>query len=227
MTEQEKAFFEKIEEASKKDPFVKVQAASDYISGFLSNAYKTPQGIRGDHLCYILACLTGVAVGQAAKSGFVNDLINGNSGFMMMPNTKLETDAGIFYVGDSINKYLYNDPKSAVNIICTIYGKKKGNDNIPDLQKIMENSAKKMGNKEARIWDGQHNPYEELPMALDMAKNVFDRLEPYKLDLGERVSAFALSLANVIAQVEGIFPKELNCLEMSLDTVMYLSHMDV
>ena len=61
----------------------------------------------------------------------------------------------------------------------------------------------------------------------NLRTNVFDRLEPYKLDLGERVSAFALSLANVIAQVEGIFPKELNCLEMSLDTVMYLSHMDV
>lgn len=227
MTEQEKVFFEKLEEAAKKDPFVKVQAAADFLSGFLSNAYKTPQGIRGDHLCYTLSCLTGIAVGQAGKSGFINDLLNGNSGFMMMPNTKLETDAGMFYVGDSINKYLYNDPKSAINIVCTIYSQKKGNEKIPDLQKIMENSAKKMGNKEAKIWGGQHNPYEELPMALDMAKSVFEKLEPYKLNLGERVSAFAISLANTIVNVEGIFPKGLNCLEMSLDTVMFLSHMDV
>ena len=43
----------------------------------------------------------------------------------------------------------------------------------------------------------------------------------------EYPSVFAMALGIVILKVEDIFPKNLNCLEISMQTMMFFAHMDV
>ena len=104
MTREEKKYFAKLEKASKNNPMVRVEAAADFINRFLTQAFTTPRGINGDGLCYLLSALTGVAVADISKKMSLADMLNGSFSSQM----ELDTEAGKFIVGDTINKYLWD-----------------------------------------------------------------------------------------------------------------------
>lgn len=141
--------------------------------------------------------------------------------------TKLETKAGIFWVGDDINKYLFNSPLSVWNIVMYIYSQKHGKENLPDLQQMIRENARNIGNPDVRVWNNTHNPYSEIENAKKTYASLVQKLEPFKLQSEEYVSAFAISLGSMILNVEGVFPKGLDRLRMSMETTMFYAHMDV
>lgn len=223
MTREEKKYFAKLEKASKNNPMVRVEAAADFINRFLTQAFTTPRGINGDGLCYLLSALTGVAVADISKKMSLVDMFNGSFSSQM----ELDTEAGKFIVGDTINKYLYNSPMSAINIVEFMYSQKNGKDNLPDLENMIKENADNFGNPDYRVWDGNKNPYMEVKNAHTTYQNLVNKLEPYKLSNEEIVSVFAMALGQTIVNVARVFPREMNCLNMSLKTVMFYAHMDV
>ena len=227
MTEQEVLFFKQLEEQSKDNPIVRIQAAADYITGFLKQAFTTPNGIQGDAFCYMLATMAGVAVANSAKENHSRNALFGMLNPSFTVRSKVETKAGIFWGGDDINKYLFNSPLSVWNIVMMIYSQNRGKENLPDLQQMVEENASNMGNPDARVWNDTHNPYREINNATNTYTNLLQKLEPYKLQSEEYVSAFAISLGSMILHVESVFPKGLDCLRMSMETTLFYAHMDV
>ena len=148
MTREEKKYFAKLEKASKNNPMVRVEAAADFINRFLTQAFTTPRGINGDGLCYLLSALTGVAVADISKKMSLADMLNGSFSSQM----ELDTEAGKFIVGDTINKYLYNSPMSAINIVEFMYSQKNGKDNLPDLENMIKENADNFGNPDYRVF---------------------------------------------------------------------------
>lgn len=221
MTEQEILFFKKIEEESKKNPMVRVGAAADYLTGFLQKAFSDEKGTRVDTWSYFLSAVTGVSVAETAKDTDkeMMALNMGKAGYM--PLTKIEGKGGTFWIGDPINKYMFNSPISVWNIVMTLYSQKHGKKDFLDLKTMIDKNAKMMGKKSVRIWNGERNPYEEIEDAKNTYGTLKEKLEPYKLTKEEYPSAFALSLANVIVKVEDVFPKKYNCLQMCMEAMMF------
>ena len=83
-----------------------------------------------------------------------------------------------------------------------------------------------MGNKDYRVWDNIHNPYEEREDAKSTYENIEKHLEPFGVKNDEMPAVYGIAVAQVIKKVEGIFPKTLNCLEMVLETIVFNAHMD-
>lgn len=226
MKRKEKLFFKKLEEESKDNPMVRIQAAADYICGLIRQAVTNEKGTQADMWCYMLAAMTGVSVAATVKESDKELLIENFNNPMYMPLTKIESEVGIFWIGDSLNKFIYNSPLSVWNIVMTIYSLKHGKENRPDLQKMIGDNAGNMGKKDVKVWNGMYNPYKEFPSARDTYKSLRNKLEPYKLAGEEYPSVFALALGKVIISVEDVFPKGYNCLEMSMETTMFYAHMD-
>ena len=176
---------------------VRIEAAADFINRFLTQAFTTPRGINGDGLCYLLSALTGVAVADISKKMSLADMLNGSFSSQM----ELDTEAGKFIVGDTINKYLYNSPMSAINIVEFMYSQKNGKDNLPDLENMIKENADNFGNLDYRVWDGNKNPYMEVKNAHTTYQNLVNKLEPYKLSNEEIVSVFAMALGQTIVNV--------------------------
>lgn len=226
MRECEILFFKRLEEQSKDNPMVRIQAASDYITDILKQAFTNNKGTRGDMWCYMLATMTGALIATTAKETEQElETANvGNSAYM--PLTKVASKREIFWIGDAINKYLYNTALSVWNIVMTLYSQKHVKQNLPKLEEIIRDNAKKMGDPSVRIWNNEHNPYSEISSARKTYYNLVKKLQPYKLQIDEYPSVFAFSLANVIINVEHVFPNKLNCLEMSMETVAFYAHVD-
>ena len=54
-----------------------------------------------------------------------------------------------------------------------------------------------------------------------------EKLPPYKFVENEYYQAFAMALMMVILQVEAAFPKEMDCVKMAMELVVFDAHMDV
>jgi len=226
MTREEEVFFKKIEEESKNNPMARINAASNYITGVLANAFTTKKGLNGNQFVFILSTLTGVAVAKTAKEDnqcSMSDLLNNPSAVFC---NKLETDAGIFWVGDKLNKYLYEGPIPVWGILLTMVEYKHGKDNLPKLEPYIERTAKRLGDPNLKLWNGDCHPYKEREDAGNTYESLRKSLEPFKLKVNEYYIAFAMSLANAIMKVEDTFPKKLNCFDMSVETMLYFAHMD-
>ena len=223
MTKEEKKYFEKIERDSQNNPMIRIKAAADFINGDLLKAFTTPRGINADGMSYILSALTGFAVADIAKKEEVDMILSGAAS----SRNRLGTDMGYFYIGDVVDKHLYNSPLSAICVFEYIYTQKKNEKNLPDLNLLLSNNAKMIGNSEAKVWAGSKNPYQEIKPAYQTYKSFKAKLEPFKLKDAEVVAAFAMALGFAVANFETVFPKNLNCVEMVLSTVIFYSHMEV
>ena len=212
LTEQEIEYFNQLEEESKKNPLAKVFAASEYVSRTLKQAFTTPKGVVGNEWCRALATYTGVAVATTAKEKSIL--------------TKLETKGGTFWVGEGINHYLYGSSVSVWELVMFIYKQKHKEGKDIDLHKMIEKTTNNIGDPDARVWDGTSNPYENIQFAKESYSKIKNKLEPYKLNDIDYPCLFAISLGNAILEVENIFPPNINCLEIALETVMFYSHMD-
>lgn len=227
MTEQEEKFFKQLEESARENPVVRIQAAAEYMAGFLKRAYTSEKGTSGDMWCFMVATMAGISVAEAAKETDKEQMVINLGNPLYMPLTKVDTKMGVFWIGDSLNKYIFNSPLSVWNIVMTLYSQKHKNAKLPDLKNFIDANTKLMGDPKARVWDGKHNPYNEIKDANNTYEKLRRRLEPYKLKKDEYPSVFAMALGMVILKVEDIFPKNLNCLEISMQTMMFFAHMDV
>lgn len=53
-----------------------------------------------------------------------------------------------------------------------------------------------------------------------------EHLEPFKLERIQIPTMFGLVLAEASAKAANVFPKELNCFEMMIETIVFNAHMD-
>lgn len=223
MTKEEKKYFEKIDRDSQNNPMIRIKAAADYINGELLKAFNTPRGINADGMSYILSALTGVAVADIAKQEEVAMILEGS----LTSRNRIGTDAGYFYMGETVDKYLYNSPMSAICVFEFIYTQKKGEKNLPDLNMLLSNNASEIGKPDVKVWAESKNPYQEIKPAFQTYKSFKTKLAPFKLKNAEVVAAFAMALGFAVANFESVFPKNLNCVEMVLSTAIFYSHMEV
>lgn len=224
MTDQEKEFFKALEEKAAGNPIVRVRAASDYVVGTIRQKLTTKKGIPADLLCYMIATLTGLCVADTAKKKFLSK----DEESKTLSMAKAETKAGIsIWMGETVNKYLYNSPMSLINIVMRVYTDAHEDKKQIDLKELFENNAKTIGSKDLRLWAGFHNPYEELSGAIATYKELFAKLEPYKLLPEEYLMAFSMALINTILAIEDYTPEDIDCLKLALETSIFYAHMDV
>ena len=210
LTALEQRYFEQLEKESATNPMLRISAAAQFLQKFLEDAFTRDDVFYGDEMCYIIASCTGVAVIKISieTEKNYNDSFEQSADNQRTPIVTVTSKMGNFFVGDTINDYLYTLRLSVWNILTSVYKQNDGGRDIPDLQYIVERNAKKIGTKEARIWNDMHNPYEEIKNAYQTCGILIDKLTPYKLKNNEVYSVFALALANTIVKVEGSF--ELN-----------------
>lgn len=227
MNDADKAFFEKLAKEAEKNTFIKVEAAANEVAEIMKRScIDNKNMVKGDLWLYLLSVLAGAA---CARAGAANDkrlLAENMNNPQYMPITKLESDAGIFYIGDAINEYLFNNRYSVWNIISSVYCDMHKDAVLPDVKSIVSRNSANMGKKDYRLWDNLHNPYEEREGAKSTYENIENHLEPFGVRNDEMPAVYAIAAAQVIKKVEGIFPKTLNCLEMVLETVVFNAHMD-
>lgn len=227
MNDADKAFFEQLEKESQKNPFIRVEAAANEVAEMLKRSCVDKGNmVKGDLWLYLLSVLAGVS---CAKTGAANDkrlLAENINNPQYMAMVKLETDAGNFYIGDAINQYLFNTPYSVWNIISSIYRDMHKDAVLPDIKSVITANSANMGNKDYKVWDNIHNPYEEREDAKSTYENIEKHLEPFGVKNDEMPAVYGIAVAQVIKKVEGIFPQTLNCLEMVLETIVFNAHMD-
>lgn len=227
MTDADKAYFEMINEKAKTDEHVRCKAAADYLVRSLTSAAKTEQGIDANLLCIVLSTFTGIAVADCAKTLFEQNKGADGADTAGAPMVKLETKAGIFWSGDLINSILFGKQYSVWNIVMSGYSVKKGKEAIPNLQEMVTENAKIMGNPDVLLWAGTTNPYIEAGEAKPGFYGIKRRLEPFGLADEEYPQAFALALCDVIMKVDSVFPPELSSAKVAMEFVMFVSHMDL
>lgn len=224
MTDQEKEFFKALEEKSAENPVVRVRAASDYVVGSIRQRLTTKKGIPGDLLCYMIATLTGLCVADTAKKKFLSK----DEESKTLSMAKAETVAGIsIWMGDTVNKYLYNSPMSLISIVMRVYSNAHDGEKLIDIKELFENNIKIVGAKDVKLWAGFHDPYQELAAAIETYKELFAKLEPYKLLPEEYLMAFSMALINTILAIESYTPEDIDCLKLSLEAAIFYAHMDV
>lgn len=64
----------------------------------------------------------------------------------------IETEMGNFFYGDILNDLLYESKDSVWSIICEA-SKRNTIPDLPDIQKIINDTARKIGNKDAKVWN--------------------------------------------------------------------------
>ena len=226
MNQQEKIFFEKIEEASKENPAVRIGAAGDYIKGLLKRAFTNSDGGTDASMwVYMIAALTGVSVAEAAKDipdTFVAEIFKDTA---YMPMTRLETKKGNFWIGDKLNIMLCGGSLSAWEVAVSSYKGNREDIQVPSAEEYVGRNAKMMGS-DIKLWNGAHDPYEEIESAKNTYATIKNRLEPYKLEPAEYHIAFSIALGEVMAECEKYFPAGMNCFDMSMETMMFIAHME-
>ena len=227
MTREEEKYFEKLEEESRDNPLIKVQAAADYLVGTILKAVKTPQGINGNLFCKMMSVYTGIAVADTAKKLSEQNLITGDLKAKGMPRTRLDTEAGIFWIGDDINRLLFGHQYSVWHLVMTGVVMKKGQSAVPNMQEIIEHNARIIGDPSVTLWEGMYSPYSDFEDAKHSFYVLKEKLAPYKFVENEYYQAFSMALMKVILQVEAAFPAEMDCVKMAMELVTFDAHMDV
>lgn len=202
----------------------KNEIAVAFISDFLKQCSIENNKIVVDHYLYLAASLTGVSCAVAAKREFVANNVNSNG----TNNTiaVIETESGNFFYGNILNDLLYESKDSVWSMICEANKHNKISD-LPDIQKIINDTARKIGNKDAKIWNEQHDPYKEMRYAKKTYDYICDQLNALNISSMEMKIAFSDTLISIIEKISKFFPSEVNCIELSLDTISFYAHMDI
>lgn len=227
MTEKEKMIFKQIEERSKANPMIKVELAAKETSIYTMEFCKDDKGrVGGDAWLYLLSTLAGAACAKISRDIAVEMLLNNSEDKMQMALLPVETEMGKFYFGDAVNKYLCEDRYSVLNVFYNVYSSKHPGTKLPDIINMVKNNASVAGNKDYRVWNNMHNPYQEKDGIDKAYQKIIEHLEPLKLDKKQIPAMFGLVLAEASAKAANVFPKELNCFEMMVETIIFNAHMD-
>lgn len=180
--------------------------------------------VGGDMLLYQVSKFAGVACLRAGMESAYKLMLEEKS--IGMPIAKLNTDAGVFYIGDAINNYLFMDENSIWNFIIEgMGGNLKNSDKI--LNSIIEKCAKNYGNINFRIWNNQVNPYNNLDDLKKGYNSILGLIKKYELKSEQIVMMYGMMLSEIIKAVKDVFPKNLNVEEMCMETVFFNAHMDL
>ncbi|MCM1500220.1 MAG: hypothetical protein NC124_17290 [Clostridium sp.] len=230
MKRNEEKFFKHLQKKAKKNPVEKSKAAAEYITNLIKKACTDANGINGNKWTYMLSMLTGIACSKAANAFVAEEieaLLNGGGGIGTgaAALTKLETEAGDFYIGEALDQCLFLAPYSVWNMSIPIIRQQNPGISIPDIEALVAANAKVMGDKTYRIWDSTFNPYEEIRNARGTFETIGKQLEPYQLNARETMLSYTMSLTYALVSMAGIFPKGKNCVEMAMETVVFIAHM--
>ncbi|MBR1693195.1 MAG: hypothetical protein IJ711_10560 [Lachnospiraceae bacterium] len=220
-------FFRFLQGKSKEDPSILTKAAAGECFQLLKKACTNEKNqIYGDMMLYYASGFAGIACLKAALDNAPKLMLSSENASEYMGLYKIETDTGIFYIGEAINEYLISRDNSVWNLAQEGFLKNHKKDTIPDIEQILSKNAKNFGNKEYRIWNNMHDPYTENKMAQTAYESYLKHLAPYKIGAERMPEVFGIVISEIISQSANIFPKELNCLEMVMETVSFYAHMD-
>lgn len=223
MTREEKMFFDEIEKKSKNNPIIKIEITAEEISDYLINKCTDSQKrVNADSLLYITSVLAGISCVKASMSDIrYSDAMER----FEMPLLPVETEMGTFLVGDVINEYLANGKLSILNIFYSLYKNKQKDVVLPDIQKVVEKNSANMGKAKYRLWNDKHNPYAEKEKFSIIYDGVIKHIEPFNVDDKMMPAVFGFVLNEITGKVAGVFPENINCYEMVLETVVFNAHM--
>ena len=178
--------------------------------------------VNADSLLYITSVLAGISCVKASMSDIrYSDAMER----FEMPLLPVETEMGTFLVGDVINEYLANGKLSILNIFYSLYKNKQKDVVLPDIQKVVEKNSANMGKAKYRLWNDKHNPYAEKEKFSIIYDGVIKHIEPFNVDAKMMPAVFGFVLNEITGKVAGVFPENINCYEMVLETVIFNAHM--
>ncbi len=198
----------------------KIYSAASYSIGVLKRSSTDKNNmIIVDRLVYLSASLAGISCAAAAIE---NEIRLTNSNVEHTPLFTADTDMGTFVFGDAVNDLL-----SKVWTLSKVAYEKNGlSKKMPDIQKLMNEFASKAGNPKARVWNGQHNPYEEFKSAKEVYDSILSALSDLNISKSDLQAAFSLALGNNIDETYKYFPKGVDPLESAMETAIFYAHMD-
>lgn len=197
----------------------KIYSAAGYFIGVLKRASVDKNHMLvADRLVYMSAALAGLACAEAALE---NEVRLTNANVRHTPLFTADTDMGTFVFGDSITDLL----NKVWTLSKAAYDKNGMEKKLPDIQKLSNENAKKVGNPDARVWNGQINPYKEFKSIKETYEKILSSMSDMDISKMELLAAFSLTLGNNIDETYKYFPKDVNPLEMAMETAIFYAHM--
>ncbi len=208
-----------------KDNEVLLNTAADRLAGYLKSWVMDERGgIEANLYLKLASIFSGIACLTAAQLDVMAGRVaaNGGIGIPLMP---LETDAGTFYMGDAINKYLFDGKDSVYSRLLAGIGSSDSKYHN-EIEKIIANCSSKYGDTSFRLWMGQENPYEHKDVYIKGYIKLRNFLSVHKLEEEDVPKVFARALQLIINFVKDVFPKEIDPLKLSMETIIFYSHME-
>lgn len=222
-----KMFLEKLKKESNDSPMVKINASANECLRIIRQASTNEKKeVIIDRFIYIAAALAGVSCVKAALEYDIELKINENNKKEYMSIYKVDTEAGTFLYGDAINKFLITDEYSVWNLAAGVYKKNKLKKKIPDITELVKNNIANCSKKDYKLWNSSREPYREIEDVKATFKNILKYLDNFELKQEQIPVVFAVVLQNAIEEVEKVLPKNVNCLEMAMETVIYFAHIN-
>lgn len=230
MTEGEKIFFKMIEERSKDNPMIKVELAAQETAAYTMEFYQDEQGrVSGDSWLYLLATMSGIACAKLSKDIAVEMFMDGRiEDEMLLPLVTVTcgAEAEKVYYGDAINECLYNNRFSIFNVFYKVFSNRNPNVKLPDIKTMINNNVNAMADDNYKVWNNMHDPKKDKDEKEKVYQRIIEHVKPFNLEKKQIPAMFGLALVEVVTKVANVFPKELNCYEMMVETIIYNAHMD-
>ena len=201
----------------------KIDIAAISIINFLRQGSIDDNKIVADYFLYTAASLAGISCAVTAQRHYIENKLKTNNETAVL--AAITTESGDFFYGNLINELLFANKYSVWNMLKMAH--KADMPDFPDIQEITAEVSDKIGNKNAKIWNDLRNPYKEIGPVKQIYALICDNLEFLDMSIKEINIAFIYALVNVINETYSFFPKELNCIELSLDTIIFFAHMNV
>ena len=201
----------------------KIDIATNSIINFLRQGSIDDNKIVADYFLYTAASLAGISCAVTAQRHYIEDKLKTNNATAVL--TVITTESGDFFYGDLIDELLFVNKYSVWNMLKMAH--KVDMPDFPDIQEITTEISNKIGNKDAKVWNDLRNPYKEIEPAKQTYTLIYDSLKSLDMSITEINIAFIYALVNVINETYSFFPKEVNCIGLSLDTIIFYAHMNV
>ena len=216
MSEAERIFFDMLNKKTDVYPSIKIDSATNYISGIVRKCVTDTRGVDASSFCYMLAVFSGLSVANYSKKSQRKTSL-----------TKIESQNGVFWFGDEINRGLFEGPISALGSLLAEYSEKPIEDFSKQIHDIVEKNTLCIGKSGVRLWVGTHDPYEEKEHACSAFKEYLRLLEPFELETELYISVFGKALGKAVLNLENASSHKYDWLNMSVEVMTFFAHMDI
>ncbi|MCH5325351.1 MAG: hypothetical protein J1E39_09055 [Eubacterium sp.] len=183
------------------------------IINMFNGVFNTPKGLDVQKALLYASGLAGYACHQTVKAS-------------KEPFVVLETaEHKKFYMGDALNKYLYEDRYSVLAFCNGFFDNFAKGEPRPDVMDIIKKSAAEVGNKNHTIW-GAYQPRQVYAEIKNCWDGIYDNMTAaYCQSPQEWPVLFAIVLQNIMITAAQVIPKPA-VYRLALECAVDISKMD-